>query len=81
MMFSHLKFALDSTNVSQRTVEFCGSLSKKYGLAKTKGPVEMLDPVGPTVCCDPSASAHDGEELHLVPSHPLVEESGQNGKA
>lgn len=45
------------------------------------GPLEMLDPVGPTIYCDQSASVHDDEELHLVPSHPPVEETGQNGKA
>lgn len=84
MMFSHIKFALDSTNISQRTVEICGSAikkKKKHVLCQNECPLELLDPVGPTIYCDRSASAHHGEELHLVPSHSPVEETGQNGKA
>lgn len=79
MMFSHLKFALDSTNVSQRTVEICGSaVKKKYGLCQNEWPLELLDPVAPTIYYVRSASAYHGEELH--PQYPPVEETGQNGK-
>lgn len=81
-MFSYLKFALDSTNVSQRTVEICGSaIKKKSGLYQNEWLLALLDPLGPTIYCDQSASAHHGEELSpwtLVPCP--VGETGQNGK-